>query len=277
MHIFEGNIRKIGIWMDDERLPHALLEVGPEIATVQGQGTLREAIVVEPNGTKHEVLSGAVVSLSGCIRHDQVDLDATLVVRGKFISGRIEHAIAKGVTFEVSAFDSLRAKESTSEMAPGSPSSEIEQADSVGWADVASASAIQTKNDIVEEAEITWAKAASVSTTPAFSPKKKKRAKRIHEQVSTVPLPPKQTIPKAAERPKKDAFYEEQIPEEGDYIKHRQLGLCLVIDPDDGEGSMIVKLEDGRRKRVVLDVFHVLEPLIEDDRIIYPLQPKKKA
>ena len=124
-----------------------------------------------------------------------------------------------------------------------------------------------------------WAQAAALSEAaqkpaprPAFIPKKKKKIRRLADQKSSVPLPEKKPIPKASQR--RGSFVDQPLPERGDFIDHKQFGVCEVTSIDD-EGAMVVKTSQGRRRRLVLDVFDVLEARIEDDRIIYPIRPRR--
>jgi len=64
------------------------------------------------------------------------------------------------------------------------------------------------------------------------------------------------------------------VPARGEYIEHKVFGICRVeaVKPD---GTMIVKLETGRRKPLKLDAFEVLPPRQGTERVIYPVRIRR--
>lgn len=64
-------------------------------------------------------------------------------------------------------------------------------------------------------------------------------------------------------------------PKKGDWVEHRQFGLCR-IDGEDAEGAIIIRLPSGMRKHIKLDVLEVLPPRHDGDRRIFPLRPRTK-
>ncbi len=68
---------------------------------------------------------------------------------------------------------------------------------------------------------------------------------------------------------------DEPSPQKGDWIEHRQFGLCRV-DGEDGEGALIIKLPSGMRKHIKLDFMEVLPARQDGERRIYPLRPRKR-
>ena len=104
--------------------------------------------------------------------------------------------------------------------------------------------------------------------------RRKERVRRKKKQMkSSVPLPEKKPIPKASSR--RSSFVDQPLPEVGDFVHHKQFGVCEVRSIDD-EGALVIRTKQGRRRRLVLDVFDVLEGRIEDDKVIYPLRPRKR-
>lgn len=68
---------------------------------------------------------------------------------------------------------------------------------------------------------------------------------------------------------------EEDRPERGDWIEHAKFGLCK-IEGLTGDGVCIIKLPEGRRKKIKLDAMRVLAPRHDDGRKIYPVRPRGK-
>jgi predicted DNA-binding protein with PD1-like motif len=71
------------------------------------------------------------------------------------------------------------------------------------------------------------------------------------------------------------AAIEEHRPEKGDWIEHAKFGLCK-IEGLGGDGVCIIKLPDGLRKKVKLDVMQVLAPRADGERRIFPVRSKRK-
>jgi hypothetical protein len=68
---------------------------------------------------------------------------------------------------------------------------------------------------------------------------------------------------------------EDHRPERGDWIEHPKFGLCK-IEGLTGDGVCIIKLPEGRRKKIKLDAMRVLAPRLDDGRKIYPVRPRGK-
>lgn len=68
---------------------------------------------------------------------------------------------------------------------------------------------------------------------------------------------------------------DEPMPVAGDWVDHRQFGLCRV-DRALPDGELMIKLETGRRKEIRLDYLEVLPPRMDGARRIYPLRPRKR-
>lgn len=117
----------------------------------------------------------------------------------------------------------------------------------LGWADVARASSM----------------AEAKPSRPAVIERKSPSA-----VVATVPI-----FDKPKER--SDAEGEEPIPKKGDWVDHRQFGLCRV-DGENVDGGLLIRLPSGMRKVVHLETLEALPPRYEGDRRIYPLRPRKR-
>lgn len=90
------------------------------------------------------------------------------------------------------------------------------------------------------------------------------------------PPPPKDPLPEKR-RVSEEEFFEEPIPQVGDFVDHRQFGLCRV-DGEDEDGGLIIRLSSGARRTIKLDYLRVLPSRVDDanGRKIFPLEPKKK-
>ncbi|MCA9575547.1 MAG: PPC domain-containing DNA-binding protein [Polyangiales bacterium] len=121
---------------------------------------------------------------------------------------------------------------------------------------------------------VTWAMAASASeeAQQAPLPSRVARPARREAEVSV----PAHRPPPLHDSPADDTramLFDEPIPEVGEYLDHRQFGLCKIERMDE-DGGVMLRMPDRRKKLIKLDVLQVLEPRIEGDRIIYPVRPR---
>ena len=72
-----------------------------------------------------------------------------------------------------------------------------------------------------------------------------------------------------------DTEADEPNLEPGDWVAHKQFGLCRV-EGEDAEGALIIRLPSGVRKAIRLDYMRILPGTVQDDRRIFPLEPRKK-
>lgn len=130
----------------------------------------------------------------------------------------------------------------------------------VSWADVAAASQVppQPPPKVIERRR---------PTTPPPAPK---RARETPDTPAFTPGP----LPERR-RPSEEEIFEEHYPEKGDWVDHKQFGLCRV-DGEDSEGSLLIRLPSGVRKPIKLDYLEVLPPHWDGERRIFPLRPKNK-
>ena len=126
----------------------------------------------------------------------------------------------------------------------------------VSWADVAAVSAAP---------EV----ARPVAREPEPAPRKRKKKKREAPVGFTPPPLPEKRKTSEAE------FMDEPIPEKGDFIQHRQFGLCKV-EKEDGEGGIVIKLPSGVRKTIKLDYMEVGQPRMEGTRRVFPIRPRRR-
>ncbi|AKF06471.1 PPC domain-containing DNA-binding protein [Sandaracinus amylolyticus] len=123
---------------------------------------------------------------------------------------------------------------------------------------------------------VSWAVAAAVSQEA------EKRAAAMPARrapPSPPPLIPDVTTPKAVPIPeareRDTSFLDEPIPQKGDFVDHRQFGLCRV-EGEDEDGGLRIRLPSGVRKVIRLDFLEVLPPRHEGDRKVFPLRPRKR-
>jgi predicted DNA-binding protein with PD1-like motif len=75
-----------------------------------------------------------------------------------------------------------------------------------------------------------------------------------------------------APRPAEEA---EPEPQKGDWVDHRQFGLCRV-DGVDAEGGLVIRLASGQRKVIYTDALEVMPPRFEAERRIFALRPRRR-
>ena len=126
----------------------------------------------------------------------------------------------------------------------------------MSWADVAAMSAE------VEESE--------EEALPVAAPAPPQRP-RASEVPSYAPPPrPSKGLSKGA-RSEPQAVW----PSKGDFIQHRQFGLCKV-EREDGQGGIVIKLESGIRKTIKLAYLEVGAPRTERGRRVFPIRPRRR-
>ena len=171
-----------------------------------------------------------------------------------------------------------------------------------GWADVAAASAEATKTAVMDDALKSWAEGgAKVEARKRREFRResaKERVQRLRAEGRPVPgrrdgvrkgklaraaaeakVPAfrPEKVPTKRERKKDLSFLDEPVIEAGELVDHRQFGLCLVERVND-DGGLMIKLPNGRRRLIRLDVLEVQEPREDaEGRLVYPLRPKRKS
>lgn len=126
--------------------------------------------------------------------------------------------------------------------------------------------ALADEEEDVEEARepagpVSWADVAAVSAAPSVDPLPERGPKR----------------PGGAARPAASAQdeAEELLPQKGDWIDHRQFGVCRV-DREDDDGGLVIRLPSGVRKVIKLDFMEVGRPRAEPNRRVFPVRPRKR-
>jgi predicted DNA-binding protein with PD1-like motif len=130
-------------------------------------------------------------------------------------------------------------------------------------------------------APISWTHVVRASEQADVPRQADVRPARIGREQRPEPKTPRVTtfrpspIP-SRQKTSEEEFFGEPIPGKGEFVDHRQFGLCRV-DGEDAEGGLVIRLPNGRRKVIRLDYLTVLPPEIRDDKTVYRLEPKKKG
>jgi predicted DNA-binding protein with PD1-like motif len=134
----------------------------------------------------------------------------------------------------------------------------------------------EDEDDAPSVGGVSWADVAAASAEPAVVPVERGRGKKkVRPVLGDVPAPPTPTLPGKRTRKEQEQSRDDWFPEKGDWIDHKQFGLCKV-EREDTEGGLTIALPSGRRKTIKLDFMEVLEPVEESGKRIYPVRPKKR-
>jgi predicted DNA-binding protein with PD1-like motif len=114
---------------------------------------------------------------------------------------------------------------------------------------------------------VSWADVAAVSAAPevAYAPPRRERAESPGARPP--PIPDKRQM--------FSSELDEPVPGRGDFVQHRQFGLCK-IDREDKDGGLVIRLPSGVRKTIKLDFMEVGQPFDEGGRRVFPIRPRKK-
>jgi predicted DNA-binding protein with PD1-like motif len=115
--------------------------------------------------------------------------------------------------------------------------------------------------------QVGWSDVARASTQREAAP----RPAEVVRKPGAPPLVPVFDRP----APKAAVDDDEPSPRKGDWVDHRQFGLCRV-DGEDVDGGLLIRLPSGMRKVVQIDLLEVLPPRFEGDRRIFALRPRKR-
>lgn len=120
---------------------------------------------------------------------------------------------------------------------------------------------------------VSWADVAAVSAAPPVV--ERPRRERPRGRPPSAPPAPFRPPPIPDKRRGDDEAFEEHLPQKGDFIEHRQFGLCK-IDREDEEGGLVIRLPSGVRKVIKLDFMEVGAPRHEGGRTIFPVRPRRR-
>jgi hypothetical protein len=121
---------------------------------------------------------------------------------------------------------------------------------------------------------VSWADVAAVSAAPPVERPARRapaRAEPVAPPAAGHRPPP---IPERR-RTSEEEFMKELVPEKGDYVQHRQFGMCRV-DREDGDGSLVIRLPSGVRKTIRLDFMEVGAPRQEGHKRVFPIRPRRR-
>ena len=153
--------------------------------------------------------------------------------------------------------------------------------DGPSWAQVAmAAQAMEESRDRPAGAAVPSSRSPSDGGTLPFEGSMGRAERRTARKNRKLPPEPKEPafVPPplpVRNRPTEEDFFDEPIPVKGDWVDHKQFGLCR-IDGEDAEGSLIIRLPSGVRKAIKLDYLRVEPARIDGDRRIFPLHPKRR-
>jgi hypothetical protein len=151
----------------------------------------------------------------------------------------------------------------------------------VSWADVAQVSA---EPDVPAATEAPATAGAAVPPPERLSLAERRRrakarqAEKKKRKLDTSKAPPARAPePLPTKRRMTEAeFFEEPIPEPGDYVQHKVFGLC-VVDGESETGGLIIRMENGVRKAIKLQIFEVRPPREDaEGRRVFDLVPKRR-
>jgi len=157
----------------------------------------------------------------------------------------------------------------------------------VSWAQVADASVDAPKAPPVAERPIPaeTVPAAESVTTPRLSLAERRRRAKVRQVEdkkagfragkTTQAGPPREPLP-SRKRKTEEEFFEELVPEIGDFVDHEVFGLCKV-EGESQSGGLIIRLEDGSRKAIKLSYLVVSPPRVDDRaRKVFRLSPRRR-
>ncbi len=114
---------------------------------------------------------------------------------------------------------------------------------------------------------VSWADVAAVSAAPPVErPRERARPSEPAPAFRAQPIPDKR---------RDDEAFDEPVPQKGEWIDHRQFGLCR-IDREDEEGGLVIRLPSGVRKTIKLDFMEVGQPRQEGNKTVYPVRPRRR-
>ena|GEM_PF-467310 len=160
-------------------------------------------------------------------------------------------------------------------------------AGAVSWAQVADASVDAPKPRPVAERPVLAATvpAAEAVATPRLSLAERRRLAKVRQvedkkqrfrsEKTTQGGAPRAPLP-SRKRKTEEEFFDELVPEIGDFVDHEVFGLCRV-QGETQSGGLIIRLENGGRKAIKLDYLEVSPPRVDDRaRKVFRLSPRRR-
>lgn len=264
----------------DSLINSLLLEVeGTSGIVVSGSGTLTNLEVEEGDGVQRKVGAVEAVSITGIVLKGRVDLFGTFVrgtqlFGGRIVSATVRRAVLTGESVQPS--QRATAHSSAKKRSVASRKSSPSSSDSIAPASVPSKPSApkSTTSSKSPSAASGWEaafQAAEQAEQAEAEQKSESKAKpRRHSRPQERDLSALKPKAKLKRAPRKSAPEDDHMPQAGEWVEHRQFGLCLVRAVD-GDGGLTITPEGGRTKRIKLTVLRAEAPRVEGKRVIYPL------
>lgn len=250
----------------DEDLVEALESYSGEGALwVDGAGNLRDVELEDAEGEVRKIGAVEAISIRGVVMADEVELHGTLMRGAQALGGRIRGAKAVRCVLRGERFQAVDAADT---FAPESLGGGSERG---SWAAAAAASSSASPTPAAASASVGGGWGAAIAASEAAEEVRTRKARP--RRMAAAPQP--QTIRSAKARAKMPAFLDEPEIESGDFVDHKQFGICKVVRVSD-DGALLIKLPTGRTKQIKLTVLEVLPAREDTKRRIYPLRPRSK-
>lgn len=251
----------------DEDLVEALESYSGEGALwVDGAGSLRDVELEDAEGEVRKIGAVEAISIRGVAMADEVELHGTLMRGAQALGGRIRRAKVVRCVLRGERFQAIDATDAFSPESLGGGS------ERGSWAAAAAASSSASVKPAAEApASVGGGWGAAIAASEAAQEVRTRKARP--RRMAAAPQP--QSIRSAKARAKMPAFLDEPEIESGDFVDHKQFGICKVVRVSD-DGALLIKLPTGRTKQIKLTVLEVLPAREDTKRRIYPLRPRSK-
>jgi predicted DNA-binding protein with PD1-like motif len=113
------------------------------------------------------------------------------------------------------------------------------------------------------------------SAEPAATLSQASHAAQVSPASLTEALMPFAREPLVKKAKPREELVDEPQPKRGDWLEHKQFGLCRV-EGEDLEGGLMIRLPSGARKVISLEYLQVLPGRREGDGYVYSLVPRPR-
>jgi predicted DNA-binding protein with PD1-like motif len=235
---------------------------------VDGSGSLRDVELEDADGEVRKVGSVEALSIRGVATADEVELHGTFMRGAQALGGRLRRAKVVRCVLRGERFQAVDAADSFSPESLGGGSERGSWA-AAAAASTASARVAASPAPAAPSTSGGWGAAIAASEAAQQVRSRKARPRAM----AAAPQP--QTIRSAKTRAKMPAFLDEPEIEPGDFVDHKQFGICKVVQVSD-DAALLIKLPTGRTKQIKLTVLEVLPAREDTNRRIFPLRPRSK-
>ncbi len=219
-------------------------------------------------------LSGNLSSAGGELVLEATAQVARLTDNGvEVLGGHLVDAVAHAVELRVECYDDLGLRREVD----GALGLALWRGESTAAREDAPRRAPPAPPPPAQPSGVSWALAAQVSAEREAGPAIERRRPSAPSapMAGGAPLPFVPDPLPARKRTGDDEPTGAHSPERGDFVDHKQFGLCRVEKVSD-DGGLVIRLETGRRKLIKLDVLDVLDPREEGGKRVYPLRPRRR-